>query len=76
MSAFPQVIDHYGNTVKTASALEISVQAVCNYRDGRTVPEKLCVKIEQDTNKKFTRQMLRPDDWKEIWPELIVKKAA
>ncbi len=74
MNIFPQVVDHFGNTVKTASALNISIQAVCNYRDGRTVPEKLCVKIEQDTEGKFTRKQLRPDDWQLIWPEL--QKAA
>lgn len=32
-------------------------------------PEK-CVLIEQKTGK-LTRKMLRPDDWHEIWPELV-----
>lgn len=32
---------------------------------------KLCVRIEQATAGAVTRQELRPDDWHEIWPELI-----
>lgn len=36
----------------------------------RPAGEKLCVRIEQATNGKVTRQDLRPHDWREIWPEL------
>jgi len=35
-----------------------------------------CVSIEQATNGAVTRQELRPDDWQDIWPELIDKEAA
>jgi DNA-binding transcriptional regulator YdaS (Cro superfamily) len=37
----------------------------------RKVPIEHCTPIEQATNGVVTRQMLRPDDWKSIWPELI-----
>lgn len=32
---------------------------------------KTCVKIEQVTMGYVTRKDLRPDDWYEIWPELL-----
>jgi DNA-binding transcriptional regulator YdaS (Cro superfamily) len=39
---------------------------------GRHVPIEHCTAIEQATKGVVTRQMLRPDDWKSIWPELDV----
>ncbi|WP_322069937.1 transcriptional regulator [Paraburkholderia bannensis] len=38
---------------------------------GRRVPIEHCAAIESATNGQVTRQMLRPDDWKQIWPELV-----
>jgi hypothetical protein len=32
---------------------------------------ELCVAIEIETNKKISRQKLRPDDWMRIWPEIV-----
>lgn len=29
-----------------------------------------CVALEKHSNGLVTRQMLRPDDWRDIWPEL------
>jgi DNA-binding transcriptional regulator YdaS (Cro superfamily) len=37
---------------------------------GRKVPIEHCTAIEQATKGRVTRQMLRPDDWQSIWPEL------
>ncbi|MGA7781123.1 MAG: Cro/CI family transcriptional regulator [Paraburkholderia sp.] len=37
----------------------------------RRVPIEHCTPIEQATGGVVTRQMLRPDDWKSIWPELV-----
>jgi DNA-binding transcriptional regulator YdaS (Cro superfamily) len=37
----------------------------------RQVPIEHCTPIEQATKGKVTRQMLRPNDWQSIWPELI-----
>jgi DNA-binding transcriptional regulator YdaS (Cro superfamily) len=72
MNKFNDVINIYGNVTKTAIAIGASVQAVCFWRDGkREINPAMCVKIEQVTCGKVTRQDLRPDDWQQIWPELI-----
>jgi len=39
----------------------------------RPVPLELCAPIEQATNGEVTRKDLRPDDWAQIWPELVGK---
>lgn len=36
----------------------------------RPIPVKRCVQIEEATGGAVTRRDLRPDDWREIWPEL------
>jgi DNA-binding transcriptional regulator YdaS (Cro superfamily) len=41
----------------------------------RLCREKLASKIEQASGSVVTRQVLRPDDWKEIWPELAMREA-
>lgn len=42
----------------------------------KPLDEKVCVAVEQKTNKIVTRQELRPSDWHLIWPELAEKAAA
>lgn len=37
---------------------------------GRVPGPEYCVKIEHVTDRKVTRQDLRPTDWQKIWPEL------
>lgn len=37
----------------------------------RKAGEKLCVAIERESRGAVTRRDLRPDDWQEIWPELV-----
>lgn len=44
------------------------------YRN-RLCREKLASKIEHASGGAVTRQELRPDDWKEIWPELAAREA-
>lgn len=41
----------------------------------KTPGEKLCVAIERATGGAVTRRDLRPDDWREIWPELVEQEA-
>ncbi len=36
----------------------------------KSLDEKVCVAIEQKTDRLVTRQELRPKDWHLIWPEL------
>lgn len=40
----------------------------------RTAGEKLSVAIEIKSRRAVTRIDLRPDDWHEIWPELVAKQ--
>lgn len=72
MNKFNEVIDHFGNVTNTANALNVSIQAVCFWRDGkRGLSAEKCSEIELATNRKVTRKDLRPDDWHLIWPELV-----
>lgn len=42
---------------------------------GQKMEPLRCVIVERETRGKVTRQMLRPDDWKAIWPELAGRAA-
>jgi len=42
----------------------------------RPCPAKLAVRIELHTGKQVTRKDLLPNDWPEIWPELVAHEAA
>lgn len=45
---------------------------ISQWRNGiRPVPVERCVPIERATGGAVTRKDLRPDDWAQIWPELI-----
>lgn len=35
------------------------------------MPAKQCVRIERITEGLVSRRDLRPDDWRDIWPELV-----
>lgn len=52
-----------------AERLDVTVSSIGNWK-ARGVPIEQCVPIWRVTGGKVTRQMLRPDDWAEIWPEL------
>lgn len=58
----------------TDLAREIGVHPVLisQWRTGiRPTPIERCVPIEKATGGLVTRKDLRPDDWAQIWPELI-----
>lgn len=38
---------------------------------GQLLGASLCVRIERVTGGAVTRRDLRPDDWHQIWPELV-----
>lgn len=40
----------------------------------RKLTPKTCVLLEKESGGMVTRQNLRPDDWKDIWPELAATK--
>lgn len=59
---------HVGGTTKLAGLLDVSVQAICNWKE-RGVPIERCLPIERATKGAVTRRELR-SDWRDIWPEL------
>lgn len=59
---------HVGGAAKLAGLLDVSVQAISNWKD-RGVPIERCLPIERATGGAVTRRDLR-DDWRDIWPEL------
>lgn len=66
--------EHAGGLHSLARLLGVAAPVVHRWATGeRAVPIIRCVEIEKATNGKITRQQLRPDDWDQIWPELIDK---
>lgn len=62
-----------GGITGLAKALDIAPPTVHRWATGmKEVPIIRCVEIEKLTHGKVTRQMLRPDDWDQIWPELVI----
>ena len=66
-----------GNQARLARALGVTPVTVGQWlkpaeSGGRGVAAKQCVRIEKLTQGLVTRQDLRPDDWQDIWPELVV----
>jgi DNA-binding transcriptional regulator YdaS (Cro superfamily) len=60
-----------GSFKKLADILGVTKGAVHQWMSpGRQVPIEHCTPIEQATDRQVTRQMLRPEDWLSIWPEL------
>lgn len=53
-----------------ADRLGVSKSAVWQWKEeGRQVPIEHCWPIERETG--VSRRRLRPDDWQDIWPELV-----
>ena len=69
---------HLGTSLEGLGALlGVTKGAVSQWKnEGREVPVVHCVVIEQKTGGAVTRQELRPDDWRLIWPELAQSEAA
>lgn len=42
---------------------------------GQLLKAVVCVAIERETRGQVTRKDLRPDDWQDIWPELVESSA-
>lgn len=69
-------IAHYLNATGLTQAefarrIGVSQSQVYQFlNDIRPVSEKVCVRIEERTNGKLSRKLLRPHDWADIWPEL------
>lgn len=69
-----QIIDLLGGPTTIAKKLRISAPAVCVWRKTGIPEDKrmfLAAEIERQTNGKLTRQVMFPQDWATVWPELI-----
>lgn len=54
-----------------AKSIEVSPGMLSQWLSGhRPIAPAKCVLIEQNTRGQVSRKELRPDDWKQIWPEL------
>ncbi len=71
MHPIDKAADIIGSQTALAAVLGVSKGAVSQWKDeNRRVPTTHCVAIERATQGAVTRQALRPDDWRLIWPEL------
>ena len=77
MNAIDTAIAQLGSAAALAAVVGVSQPAVSYWRSRGTIPDAAaCVAIERATNGAVTRQMLRPDDWRLIWPELSEQNPA
>lgn len=62
-----------GVTASLARQIGAQPQLMWQWASGaRPVPIERCVPIERATDGAVSRIDLRPDDWHEIWPELVI----
>lgn len=77
MNALDLAIERLGGVGKLAAAINVGQAVVSNWRARDTVLDaKHCTAISIATSGFVTRQMLRPNDWQAIWPELVGQQAA
>lgn len=77
MSNIKDAVEQCGGPARVASALGVSTQAVCFWRDGkRGLPAEHCAEIERLCGGAVRRWHLRPADWHVIWPELVGTEGA
>lgn len=69
MDALNRAIEAAGGVSKLAVAIGEQQNTVSNWRSRGRVPVPPCARIERATG--VRRWEFRPDDWHEIWPELI-----
>jgi len=69
------VIDRLGGPSAVAKLLGLRSPSVTNWRH-RGIPIERCVAIERATDGRVMRWDLRPDDWRDIWPELAERADA
>ncbi|MFS2112714.1 transcriptional regulator [Herbaspirillum frisingense] len=72
MKPLDKAIELSGGVSKLAHLIGVRQSVISNWRARGTLIEPLlCARIERVTKGAITRQHLRPDDWQEIWPELV-----
>lgn len=50
-------------------------QVLRNVGGGKSIGPHLAVRIERATDGAVTRREMRPDDWRDLWPELSPLRA-
>lgn len=71
MNAIRKACDLVGSQAALAKLLGVTPASVNQWVSGiRPVPTSKCSSIERATGGAVTRRDLRPNDWREIWPEL------
>lgn len=67
-----QHLEQPGRANELARAIGVSPVLISQWKTGaRPVPIDRCPAIERATGGAVTRRDLRPDDWADIWPELV-----
>lgn len=65
-----------GRSLAIAQALGVTPPVVSDWVNGKkSIPLERCMPIERATGGAVTRKDLRPDDWQDIWPELVSHEA-
>ncbi|EKS9798257.1 MULTISPECIES: transcriptional regulator [Burkholderia] len=59
-----------------AKAIGVTQQTISNWKEGGAIRPEHCSAIERFTGGAVTRPELRPNDWREIWPELVTDQAS
>ena len=71
-TADTQACELLGSQAALARAIGASPALVWQWIKGvRPVPLQYCTAIDRATDGAVSRRDLRPDDWGDIWPELI-----
>lgn len=72
MNALDQAIEYAQGVGRLAAAIGVGQSVISNWRKRGTLPEAVhCVSIERVTGGRVSRCALRPNDWQQIWPELV-----
>jgi DNA-binding transcriptional regulator YdaS (Cro superfamily) len=70
MKALDLAIERAKGVTKLAVSIGVGQSVVSNWKSRGTEPDPIsCVRIERKWG--VPRQELRPNDWRDIWPELV-----
>jgi DNA-binding transcriptional regulator YdaS (Cro superfamily) len=72
MDTLKKAIEDAGGPNAVAARMGVTPQRLNNWVS-RGVPDDQCAALESAVDGRVTRQMLRPDTWQRIWPELAEK---
>jgi DNA-binding transcriptional regulator YdaS (Cro superfamily) len=76
MDPLQKAADAVGGLSRLAEMVGVSSSTPFMWRTRKRIPAEYCAAIESATSGAVTRRDLRPDDWADIWPELVEKSHA